>query len=461
MKFFLILAALVFVSSFNCLCAYSYDAPPEIFDSSEYTKLIGKHGESKKYKIVVPFTGPDGTSDEVAMKKVDLVGDEYTRGVAHGVMLAEEIAEFIKIKLPVFYAEMVEDLDVSGLPTFLQIKIKKFGLKAPGIMDEALSWVYQNEEEYMPPRLIDEMNGIADGICMKLGGNCDVSAWLEEIRRANMLPELIRMACTAYGAWGKASGGSDTAGLVQTRALDFGGGPFANYTVIAVHHNEGMRSFAMVSWPGFVGAVTGIAQNGVGISEKVWMTNDKKNIQKGSYDGIPDVFVLRDILQNSENRQDAEAYVLSINRTWAIFIGVGDFYSQKFDIIGYKQSDATVYDEETMPTVTGQPPMESLVYVDKHPQPSNDGANGTLPTALGDFYGDISTSNSRTILQYHGTGDVHIAIYDYVANEMLVSIGRINRKGEYKPEGGEDDSAWKAYNRPYLRFSLDKLWYSK
>ena len=41
-----------------------------------------------------------------------------------------------------------------------------------------------------------------------------------------------------------------------------------------------MRPFAMVSWPGFVGAVTGIAQNGVGISEKVWMTNDKKNIQE-------------------------------------------------------------------------------------------------------------------------------------------------------------------------------------
>ncbi len=43
-----------------------------------------------------------------------------------------------------------------------------------------------------------------------------------------MLPELIRMACTAYGAWGNATGGK---GLTQVRALDFGGGPFANYTV--------------------------------------------------------------------------------------------------------------------------------------------------------------------------------------------------------------------------------------
>lgn len=458
MKLLFPVATLLFVFSFCCLYGYSYEEPPEIFESSEYTKLIGKHGESTKYKIVVPFVGPDGAADEVVMKKVHLVGDEYTRGVAHGAMLAEDIFEFIQVKLPEFYASFVEDIDVSGLPEFLQIKIKKFGLKVPGIADEILSWVYKKEEQYMPQQLIDEMNGIADGICMKLGNKCDVNKWLEDIRRANMLPEFIRMACTAYGAWGKASGGSDAAGLVQTRALDFGGGPFANYTVIAVHHNEGMRPFVMVSWPGFVGAVTGIAQNGVGISEKVWMTNDKKNIQKGSYNGIPDVFVLREILQNSENRGDAEAYVQSVDRTWAIFIGVGDFSSQKFDIIGYRQSDATVYNEETMPTVTGQPPMESLVYVDKHPQPSNDGVNGTLPTALSDFYGDISASNSRSILQYHGTGDVHIAIYDYAANEMLVSIGRINKKGQYKPEGGDDDNVWKAYNRPYLRFSLDKLW---
>lgn len=457
MKFLSTLTACVFASSLQYLYAFSYDAPPEIFESSEYTQLIGKHGESTKYKIVVPFTGPDGSADEVAMKKVHLVGDEYNRGVAHGAMLAEDIFEFIKVKLPEFYASFVEDLDLSGLPEFLQIKIKKFGLKVPGIMEEALSWVYKNEEQYMPQSLIEEMNGIADGICMKLGEKCDVSMWLEEIRRANMLPEFIRMACTAYGAWGKASG-SDAGGLVQTRALDFGGGPFANYTVIAVHHNEGMRPFAMVSWPGFVGAVTGIAQNGVGISEKVWMTNDKKNIQKGSYDGVPDVFVLRNILQNSANRQDAESYVQSINRTWAMFIGVGDFSSQKFDIIGYRQPDATVYDQETMPTVTGQPEMESLVYVDKHPQPSSEGASGTLPSALKDFYGDVSASNSRTILQYHGTGDVHIAIYDYMANEMLVSIGRINKKGEYGPDGGDDNNIWKAYNRPYLRFNLDKLW---
>ena len=54
-------------------------------------------------------------------------------GYAHGVLLAEQILEFTKIKLPEYYANMVLDIDVSGLPDGLQkifevIKIK--GAKA-------------------------------------------------------------------------------------------------------------------------------------------------------------------------------------------------------------------------------------------------------------------------------------------------------------------------------------------
>lgn len=52
-----------------------------------------------------------------------------------------------------------------------------------------------------------------------------------QVRQVNMLPELIRMTCTMYGAWGPASASSK---LMQLRALDFGATPFANYTVLQV-----------------------------------------------------------------------------------------------------------------------------------------------------------------------------------------------------------------------------------
>ena len=454
----MILSYLLFLLSL--LHVKAYDAPPAVFNAADFTNWKKKYENSKLAVIAVPFVNAAGESDTIMMKRMDLVGDEYTRGRAHGALLALDIVEFVKVKLPVYYADMILNIDTTKLPEIIQAKIKQFALKAPEIFNEAMQYVYDQEDQYMPVALIDEMNGIAEGVCDTLGQGCNVTEWSIDIKRVNMLPELIRMACTAYGAWGKASSGNDDGTLVQVRALDFGNGPFANYTVVSVHRNPGSRAFVMVGFPGFVGAVTGIAQNGIGISEKVWMTYDKNDIQRGRYDGEPDVFVLRDILQYSSTREEAEAYVNSVKRTWAIFIGVGDFASQKFDIIGYKRSSVDVYDDVTMPDVTGQPYLPSVVYVDKHPQPSGEGPNGTLPTALTDFYGDISSESSRTILQFHETGDVHIAIYDYGTSEMLVSIGRINKNGAYGPDESSsgDQNEWKAFNRPYVKFDLEVLW---
>lgn len=130
--------------------------------------------------------------------------------------------------------------------------------------------VWEKEQSYVPQYMVDEINGIAAGICAKadllnpaLAGapGCNVTEWSEKIQQVNMLPELIRMACTAYGAWGKATASSaHPGGLLQLRALDFGSGPFANYSVLQVHRssakrNPTMQAFASLSFPGFVGEI--------------------------------------------------------------------------------------------------------------------------------------------------------------------------------------------------------------
>jgi hypothetical protein len=79
-----------------------------------------------------------------------------------------------------------------------------------------------------------------------------------------MLPELVRMACTAFGAYGSAT---PDGGLIQLRSLDFGSGPFANYTVLQVHHPpEPAQAFVSLSFPGFVGVITGVSEKGIGVS---------------------------------------------------------------------------------------------------------------------------------------------------------------------------------------------------
>jgi hypothetical protein len=125
-----------------------------------------------------------------------------------------------------------------------------------------------------------------------------------------------------------------------------------------------------------------------------------------SYDGLADVLVLRNILEKSKSKAEAEAYMQSIPRTWAMWVGVGDFATNTFDLVGYKQDSALVYNDTTTPAMTGQPYLESIAYVDKHPQPSGEGPTGSLPTALTDFYGNITSETSKIITQAHGTGDV-------------------------------------------------------
>jgi hypothetical protein len=288
---------------------------------------------------------------------------------------------------------MVLSIDLSKFPEPIQSVLRVLQLKgaqaAPEFFKAAMSWVWEQEKQYVPSYYFDEINGMAAGLCDSLHGNCNVTEWVSKIEQFNMLPELVKMACTAYGAWGKST---PEGGLTQLRALDFGGGPFANYTVIQTHRpSESANAFISVAFPCMIGVVTGVSQSGIGLSQKVWMVYDENGesaFLPGAYDGEPAVFVLRDILQNSKNRfsslllwlcifflllfirADAEAYLQSVKRTWAIWLGIGDYESQKLDLVAYQQSSVGVYTDETAPSMTGQPFLENIAYVDKHPQVS-------------------------------------------------------------------------------------------
>lgn len=121
------------------LCSLStvtgYANPPQAFEASEYTTWLKNFEASRLAEINVPFIDINGLPDTVSLKRLDLVGDEYNRGLAHGALMAMEILEFVTIKLPVYYADIVLKLDVSMLPEFLQLKIKKFGLKGFNCLD--------------------------------------------------------------------------------------------------------------------------------------------------------------------------------------------------------------------------------------------------------------------------------------------------------------------------------------
>jgi hypothetical protein len=160
--------------------------------------------------------------------------------------------------------------------------------------------------------------------------------------------------------------------LVQLRALDWAtNGPFQEFPAVLVYHpsTNGTNSFALLSFVGFVGALSGVSNAPVGICEKVWLTYNGTSSREGNIflswtgedgrwrsgkclpHGLPDLiivsclpsyyfsghpwhFVLRDILMWDKSVDDAINRVNQVARTCSIFIGVGD-PEHKFRVMEY------------------------------------------------------------------------------------------------------------------------------
>ena len=145
--------------------------------------------------------------------------------------------------MPAFYVEEVDSLkdQLGKLPAFLRKLIEDLLLPplekaAPAAFGLALTWLEQEQRKWnnvsAADPVYDEVAGIAHGACVATGC-ADEAALRARVMQINLLPELIQMQCSMMGAWGAAT---PTGHLTQLRTLDFGEGPFANASVLVVHH---------------------------------------------------------------------------------------------------------------------------------------------------------------------------------------------------------------------------------
>jgi len=204
------------------------------------------------------------------------------------------------------------------LPQWLQKALDgKVGVEAAEAALGAIYDVEKHQIEGARSGVADEIAGLARGLCDSgVIEDCSVTTLNRRVQHLNMFPELVKMTCSMFGAWGSATAGG---GLIQLRTLDFGSGPWANYSVLHVYHPDSGNPFVSLSFPGFVGAITGFSAE-IAISEKVWETYVGGGVQKGSYGGLPDTVVLREMLQFANSRGDAVAFAESVKRNWAMWV---------------------------------------------------------------------------------------------------------------------------------------------
>jgi len=353
-----------------------------------------------------------------------LYGTPREMGIAYGQLLAYEIRLLMNETYLYFYEQIGQY--IKFLEPELQQKIEEEGV------DIILEYVWVLARPHIPERYIEEMKGVAEGSGLPY----------KEIYQMAMIPEALKASCTMVGAWDKAT--PNGCSLVQLRALDWDtNGPFQQFPVVLVYHpTDGGHPFSVLSWTGLVGAITGFSDAQVAICEKVWYGYDGKDSRRGT----PFTFVLRDILQFDKTKEDAIDRMNTTDRTCAIFVGVGDNTSNEMDVVQYSYESLTAYNSTTYPTCDGHPYIEDVIYVDKYVQPSS---NPCLGNVLNEGWGGIDAfylfQQAAARLQ---TGDMHVAVYDYLNQFMYVSNAQVYVPGQ--PQ-------LMAYQRPYVRLNMSAL----
>ena len=220
-------------------------------------------------------------------------------------------------------------------------------------------------KRYTNPRYYEELKGIAK------------ASWVSfnEIAGVNLLPELVKAACTVAGIWKEASADLRT---LHMRALDWDyKNPINKYPLITVYHpsDEKLQTHANVGWVGLIGSLTGISKK-VSLGEKVWLP-PKHSVKMTRY-GNPWTYVFRDVLYEATDLSSAIAIISNAQRTCAIHVGLGSVEDHSFRMMQYSYRRLDIFDDTNYTYTAVHPRLNGIAYFDKHVQPSNDDCLGKV-----------------------------------------------------------------------------------
>jgi hypothetical protein len=334
-------------------------------------------------------------------------------GYAQGQLQSEYVNNFVNSTYTYIITQAADSWPSDFFSPAVKDLIIEFGIAF------ALDWNIGVTKPFTPQSYYDEIRGIADAAGMDY----------QTLLRLNMFPEITKASCSFFGAWKRATVGGKT---MQLRALDYDtDGPFKDFPQITVYHPSIGKAFANVGWPGQVGALTGMADGKMAISE-IGVSFPDDSFGQGTpdtpaeiVDGKPWMFVLRDVLQFSTTLDEALSSVKQSNRTCNLIIGVGDGNNEIVNGIEYGGRVFQPYNDTTLLPVnnTWHPQVPDVVY--NGMDWLCPGYTSKLGGELAKYHGSISPQIVvGNILPTVQTGNLHIAVYDLTDNFMHVSFCR-------------------------------------
>lgn len=314
-------------------------------------------------------------------KILQLKGTPYEIGFQHGTLLKDEIAlnieRFIDVKV-----KNQEALQV--IPAFL----------------EALPLVI----EHIPPRFVEEMQGVAAGSEQPY----------KKILLLNLFPEMFH--CSGITVKGNAT---KHGSLYHVRVLDYDMGKhIQNTAVLMIVEPENGIPFANVTYAGFIGSVTGMNSQKIALGEiggKIY----------GPWNGMPMAFLLREILESASSLDDVKTILETTQRSCDYYYIFSDGKAEDSFAVYATAEELRYFNPGTsfttpatafLPAISIEQPEESILLtaVENYPE---------LLRRLHNIYGQITVSELQQLIKrpIAREGNLHNAIFSPATLEVWIS----------------------------------------
>lgn len=178
--------------------------------------------------------------------------------------------------------------------------------KKEGLVEErfkAFQKVFPLVLKYIPNEYLKEMEGLAEGSSMPL----------EKIQLLNLFPEMFH--CSGVIALPRATEDQD---LYHVRVLDYKAAQgIEKAAVLMAIEPENRHSFVNVSYPGFVGSVTGMNDQKISLGEI-------GGLGYGRWEGCPMSFLMRYVLERASSLKEAKQLFEETKRTCEYYYLMAD-----------------------------------------------------------------------------------------------------------------------------------------
>eukprot|EP01062_Namystynia_karyoxenos_P002932 TRINITY_DN11021_c0_g1_i1.p1 TRINITY_DN11021_c0_g1~~TRINITY_DN11021_c0_g1_i1.p1 ORF type:complete len:449 (+),score=172.38 TRINITY_DN11021_c0_g1_i1:78-1424(+) len=385
--------------------------PQNLYAINEFASsqvLVATVPNGKLFNVTVPH---DGGATVSHFPVVHVYGDAKQRGAALGALFKTHLDVGSTVdRIWEYFMSQVTGALPGFVPKWLGDLIAEVGLKA------ALGLTSDLTKAYTTPEYYEEMEALAEAAGIDY----------VKLRDMNMIAGLTQGKCSMFGAWGDAIADKD--GLLQLRALDWDmSPPIVDNPILVVYHTPN-STYVTAGVVGLVGALTGVSDKQMGISE-IGVSFPDDTFGKQSRIGVPFIFLLRDILHKDRTLENAIERMQTAKRTCDLILGVGDGKKgagggKGFRGFQYSSSVCNVIDDTNLaPKADWHAPIDNIVYWGMDWICPGD--TQALQNQLRKHYGKLTAEIAiRDVTAVETSGDTHLAYYDLHNMGMWVSFAR-------------------------------------